>query len=82
MKVKMLTLQAGPQGVREVGHVYDVPDKEARMLIDGGYAVEAKREMPVERAVRVATNRRGRVANPESDASENSKDGEEEEEKE
>lgn len=66
MKIKMLTLQAGPEVVREVGHVYDVPQAEAKVLIDGGYAVEVKREMPVERAVRVASGRRGRIAGQEA----------------
>ncbi len=73
MKIKMLTLQAGPDVVREVGHIYDVPQAEAKVLIDGKYAVEVKRDIPIERAVRVATGRRGRVTaqepeEPEQDA--------------
>jgi len=56
MLIKMLTLQAGPQGTREAGQFYDVPDKEAKALIKDGYAVQAPREAPVERA----TGRRGR----------------------
>ena len=51
MLIKMLALQAGPTGTREMGKVYDVPEKEARVLIDGGYAIEASREAPVEKAV-------------------------------
>ena len=51
MKVKMLTLQAGPKGVREPGKEYDVPDKEAKELIAGGYA------QPV--GVEKAASRRG-----------------------
>ena len=39
MKIEMKTLQAGPDGTREAGKVYDVPDKEAKALIEGGYAV-------------------------------------------
>jgi hypothetical protein len=66
MKIKMRTLQAGPDVVREVGHIYDVPQAEAKVLIDGGYAVEVKRDMPVERAVRVPSGRRGRIADPET----------------
>lgn len=38
MKIKMFALQAGPDGVREIGKVYDVPEKEAKELIAGGYA--------------------------------------------
>lgn len=56
MLVKMLTLQAGPTGTREPGQVYEVSAKEGKALIDGGYAVEAKREAPVGRA----TGRSGR----------------------
>lgn len=51
MIVKMLSLQAGPSGVRQPGHVYDVPDKEAKALIEGGYAVEAPKQAKPERAV-------------------------------
>ena len=73
MKIKMLTLQAGPQGVREVGHVYVVPDKEAKELIEGGYAVEVRRDEEPERAVRVApASRRGRLINEESKTTEES----------
>ena len=50
MLVKMLTTSAGPDGVRQSGSVHDVPDKEAKELIAGGYAVEAKRETAPERA--------------------------------
>lgn len=77
MKIKMKTLQAGPDVVREVGHIYDVPQAEAKVLIDGGYAVEVKRDVPVERAVRVATGRRGRVTGQEpakQDAGDDDKD--------
>jgi len=56
MFIKMLTLQAGPQGTREAGQFYDVPDKEAKALIKDGYAVQAPREAPAERA----TGRGGR----------------------
>jgi hypothetical protein len=66
----MKTLQAGPDVVREVGHVYDVPQAEAKQLIDGGYAVEVKRDLPIERAVRVTTGRRGRVPSQEPEAAE------------
>ncbi len=77
MKIKMLTLQAGPDVVREVGHIYDVPQAEAKVLIDGKYAVEMKRDVPVERAVRVSSGRRGRVTGQEP-AEQDAEDGEKE----
>lgn len=55
MLIEMKTLQAGPLGTREPGKRYDVPDKEAKTLIEGGYAVEVKRGAKPQRA----TGRRG-----------------------
>jgi hypothetical protein len=59
MWIEMKTLMAGPNGVREAGKTYEVPDKEARVLIAGGYAEEvaAPRSKPV---VEKATGSRGR----------------------
>lgn len=37
-KVKMKTLSAGPDGVMDIGKVYDVTAKEAKALIEGRYA--------------------------------------------
>ena len=34
----MITLDAGPNGVKEPGKTYNVDAKEAKDLIDGGYA--------------------------------------------
>lgn len=63
MNIKMLTLQAGPQGVRKAGVVYDVPDVEAKQLIAGGYAVVAPAdEKPAAKpaaAERTARGKRG-----------------------
>lgn len=42
MKVKMLTLSAGPDGARQPGKTYPVSAEEGKALIDGGYAVEVK----------------------------------------
>lgn len=46
MKIKMLTLQAGPSGVRQAGKIYKVPEqvskKEANELIKGNFAEEVK----------------------------------------
>lgn len=42
MKVKMLTLAAGPLGVWRVGQVVDVPDAVARSLIANGGAEAVK----------------------------------------
>jgi hypothetical protein len=38
MKVKMITLDAGPEGVKQPGQIYNVDDKEGKDLLDGGYA--------------------------------------------
>jgi hypothetical protein len=67
MKIKMLTLQAGPDVVRQAGKVYDVPTKEAESLIVGGYAVQVDAEKPKPVAAptpkpRAATQSRGRTA--------------------
>lgn len=67
MKIKMLTLQAGPDVVRQAGKVYDVPTKEAESLIAGGYAIQVDAEKPKPAATststpRVATKSRGRTA--------------------
>jgi hypothetical protein len=42
MKVKMLTLSAGPDGARQPGRIYPVSAEEGKALVDGGYAVEVK----------------------------------------
>lgn len=50
MKVKMITLDAGPNGVKEPGKTYNVDAKEAKELIDGGYAeaISVTKEEPRE----------------------------------
>ncbi len=64
MKIKMLTLEAGPEGVREPGKIYQVPDAEAKRLIAGGFAVDATYlDEPVRRrAPERAVGRRGKTA--------------------
>ena len=39
MKVKFKTRSSGPEGTIYPGPVVDVPESEARMLAEGGYAV-------------------------------------------
>lgn len=39
MKVKFKTRSSGPEGTIYPGQVVDVPESEARMLEEGGYAV-------------------------------------------
>ena len=39
MKVKMLTIMAGPDGSHDAGTVLDVTKARGKELIDGGYAV-------------------------------------------
>ena len=38
MRVKFLTVSAGPGGVIRPGDVIEVSEGEAKLLIDGGYA--------------------------------------------
>ena len=52
----MLTLQAGPKGVREPGKEYDVPDKEAKDLIAGGYAQPVGLEKATDRSSKEKAN--------------------------
>lgn len=39
MKVKMVTLAAGPEGMLRPGAEIDLPQEKAMALIEGGYAV-------------------------------------------
>lgn len=39
MKVKFKTRSSGPEGTIYPGQIVDVPESEARMLAEGGYAV-------------------------------------------
>lgn len=63
MKIQMLTLQAGPDGVRQPGSVHDVPAAEAKELIDGGFAIPAakmKRDETIETAAITKPSQRGK----------------------
>lgn len=48
MKIKMITLEAGPEGIKQPGGIYDVDPKEGKTLVDGGYAeaVDEPKEEP------------------------------------
>lgn len=37
--IKMITISSGPDGVMHPDTIYPVEDKEAKALVDGGYAV-------------------------------------------
>lgn len=50
MKIKMLTLSAGPNGVYPIDSVVDLSDDEAQGLIQGGFAVAFKSESVIETA--------------------------------
>lgn len=39
MKVKLTSIMAGPEGSHDAGTVLDLPDKQAKELIEGRYAV-------------------------------------------
>ena len=66
MKVQMVTLAAGPEGVYPAGAVVDVPEAQAIAWIEGGYATPAREERetatvePAETAV-VVTKKKGRA---------------------
>jgi hypothetical protein len=62
MRIKMLTLMAGPDEVRKPGQIVDVPDKEAKSLVDGGYAVAVKATEEARRAERTTRGKRGETA--------------------
>jgi hypothetical protein len=51
MKIKLMTLMAGPSGVFLPGTIVDLPDLEARQLILGRYAVPVDPEPTPEAAV-------------------------------
>lgn len=46
MKVKMITMSAGPNGTIRAGDVVDVSDAEGKLLISGGYAEEVEAPAP------------------------------------
>ena len=51
MKVKLLTLMAGPDGVFNAGQIIDVPDEQAQSLIESrcAYAVDiAEKKISIE----------------------------------
>ncbi len=53
MKLKLLTLMAGPDGTYNAGQIIDMTEAQAKELIQGGYAVAC--EMPVKKAVVIET---------------------------
>lgn len=42
MRIKMLTIIAGPEGVAAPGQIIDRPEDEAKLLVAAGYAVSAE----------------------------------------
>jgi len=42
MRIKMVSLMAGPDGVRRPGDTLDLPAGEAAALVRGGFAVQAR----------------------------------------
>lgn len=59
MKVKLLTSRAGPGLAQTVGEVIDLPDAEAKRLIEAGQAVPERRTK-TEKAVAEAPERTSR----------------------
>jgi len=48
MRVMMRTTYAGPRGTCSAGGFIDLPDAEAKSIIDGNYGVEVKSEKSVQ----------------------------------
>ena len=42
MRIRMLSLSAGPDGILQAGHTYDLAEDQARVLVTGGYAVPVR----------------------------------------
>ena len=65
MKIKLLSIDAGPAGVFQPGTVRDVPQAEAEAMVAGGYAkfvLEIKLEPAEEKAAPAAENKAAPVA--------------------
>lgn len=69
MKVKFKTRSSGPEGTIYPGQVVDVPESEARMLAEGGYAVlleqprTAEAEQPAEETEQAAEKTESKADN-------------------
>lgn len=50
MRIKMITLYAGPAGVMQAGEIHDVESAVAKALVDGRYAVAVQAATVVETA--------------------------------
>jgi hypothetical protein len=57
VKIYMQQSMCGPKVMRVAGAVYDIPDKEARGLIAGGFAVEATKDHEAAARLREAQSR-------------------------
>lgn len=70
MKVKFKTRSSGPEGTIYPGQVVDVPESEARMLAEGGYAVlleqprTAEAEQPAEKTEQPAEKAEQKAEEP------------------
>lgn len=70
MKVKFKTRSSGPEGTIYPGQVVDVPESEARMLAEGGYAVlleqprTAEAEQPAEETEQAAEKAEQKAEEP------------------
>lgn len=47
MKIKLKTRAAGPEGVWGIGAVLDLPEAQAKQLVDGGYADALEQPEPI-----------------------------------
>lgn len=46
MQVRMNTIYCGPKGFCDIGKTIELPDAEARQIIDGGYGVAVECALP------------------------------------
>lgn len=64
MRVRMLTLSAGPDGILYPGHSYDLGEDQARALVSGGFAVPVRANVEtaaVRTSPQPSPNRGGRI---------------------
>ena len=64
MKIQMKTIYASPKRSIKAGEVVEMEDKEAKLLIEGGYAIEHKAVKPAakadDKADKAADKKRGK----------------------
>lgn len=78
MKVKLKTIMAGPEGTAQPGQVVDVPEGEARYLVETNQAEAVDPMKPVRKGTAIETAEKipdGEKADGEADTDSDSDDG-------